>query len=187
MYDPLAEDDVMISGEMKTQLPVAPPDSYLITAQLEATTLTCAEYRSLASLMSSLLCLPTGALVYVGHTLSPLTLHWHCSTAQKRESNPVYSIGLLTEMAQTGIRKIHIHVGDGLEVVIPQRNVSISATDTSITLSHYGFHVYTYTFMNWSVLLVCRKWSCWRVHMMGILRVWGVYWVQVYQWMSHVL
>ena len=132
MSDPLAEDDVMISGEMNTLPPVPPPDSCLITAQLEATTLTCAEYRSIASLMSSLLCLPTGALVYVGHTLSPLTLHWHCSAAQKRESNPVYSTSLLTEMVQNGIRKIHI--GDKLESVIPQRNVSMCATDTSTTL-----------------------------------------------------
>ena len=137
MSDPLAEDDVMISGEMSTQPPVPPPDSCLITAQLEATSLTYAEYRSIASLMSSLLCLPTGALVYVGHTLSPLTLYWHCSKAQKGESNPVYSIGLLTEMAEKGIRKIHI--GDRLESVIPQRNVSISAIDTSTT--------YTYSFM----------------------------------------
>ena len=120
--DPLAEDDVMISGEMNTQPPVPPPDSCLITAQLEATNLTCAEYRSIASLMSSLLSLPTGALVYVGHTLSPLTLHWHCSAAQKEECNPVYSISLLTEMVQKGIRKIRI--GDKLESEFPQRNVS---------------------------------------------------------------
>ena len=132
MSDPLAEDDVMISGEMTTQPPVPPPDSCLITAQLEATTLTCAEYRSIANLMSSLLCLPTGALVYMGHTLSPLTLHWHCSAAQKGESNPVYSTGLLTEMVQNGIRKIHI--GDKLESVIPQRNVSMCDTDISPTL-----------------------------------------------------
>ena len=120
--DPLAEDDIMISGEMSTQAPVSPPDSCLITAQLEATTLTCAEYRSIASLMTSLLCLPTEALVYLGHTLSPLTLHWHCSVAQKGESNPVYSISLLTEIVQRGIRKIRI--GDKLESEFPQRNVS---------------------------------------------------------------
>ena len=129
MSDPLAEDDVMISGEMNTQPSVPPPDSCLITAQLEATT-TCAEYRSIASLMSSLLCLPTGELVYVGHTLSPLTLHWHCSAALKGESNPVYSTGLLTEMAQNGIRKIHI--GDKLESVIPQGNVSMNNHTYSI-------------------------------------------------------
>ena len=132
MFDSLAEDDVMISGEMNTQPPVLPLDSCLITAQLEATTLTCTEYRNIASLMSSLLCLPTGALVYVGHTLSPLTLHWHCSTAQKGGSNPVYSTGILTEMLQKGIRKIH--VDNKLESVIPQRNVSMCTTDTSPTL-----------------------------------------------------
>ena len=125
MSDPLADDDVVISGEMSTQPPVPPPDSCLITAQLEATALTCAEYWSIVSLMSSLLCLPTGALVYVGHTLSPLTVHWHCSAAQ---NNPVYSIGLLTEMALKGIKKIHI--GDELELVLPQRNVSMCALDT---------------------------------------------------------
>ena len=144
--DPLAEEDVMISGEMNTQPPVPPPDSCLITAQLEATTLTFADYRSIAGLMNSLLCLPTGALVYVGHTLSPLTLHWHCSAAQTRESNPVYSIGLLTKMVQKGIRKIHLNK---LESVIPQRNVSILWT--------HGFHLYTYSCINGSVLLVCRK------------------------------
>ena len=124
--DSLAKDNVMISGEMNTQPPVPPPDSCLITTQLEASTLTCAEYRSIASLLSSLLCLPTGALVYVGHTLSPLTLYWHCSAAQKGESNPVYSIGLLTEMAEKGSRKIHI--SDKFEFIIPQRNVSICAS-----------------------------------------------------------
>ena len=130
--DPLAAEDVMISQGMNTQPPASPPDSCLITAQLEVTTLTHADYRSISSLMSSVLCLSTGALVYVGHTLSPLTLHWHCSEAK---NNPVFSTGLLTEMAQTGIRKIHI--GDKLVSIIPQRNVSMCSTLYHIMDSTY--------------------------------------------------
>ena len=46
----------------------------------------------------------------------------------------MYSTGLLTEMVQKGIRKIHI--GDKLESVVPQRNVSICAIATPPTLLH---------------------------------------------------
>ena len=113
-------DDVMISGEVSTQPPPPPPDSCLITAQLEATSLTCAEYDNITSLMCSLLCLPTGALVYAGHTLNPLTLCWHCSAVER---NPIYSIGLFTEMAEEGIKTIN--VVNKVECVIPPKNVSM--------------------------------------------------------------
>ena len=46
----------------------------------------------------------------------------------------MYSTGLLTEMVQKGVGKIHI--GDKLDSIIPQRNVSICAIDTGTTLLH---------------------------------------------------
>ena len=120
---PPTEDDVMISGEVSAQPSPPPPDSCLITAQVEGSTLTRAQYTKIASLMSSLLCLPTGVLEYVGHTLHPLTLHWHCSAAERGESDPQYSIGILSAMAQEGI--VHINVGKKLDSVIPRWNVSV--------------------------------------------------------------
>ena len=113
-------DDVMISGEVSTQPPAPPPDSCLITAQLEVTSLTYAEYDNITSLMCCLLCLPSGALVYAGHTLNPPTVHWHCSAV---EPNPMYSIGLFTEMAEEGIKMIN--VVNKVECIIPQKNVSM--------------------------------------------------------------
>ena len=119
---PPNEDDVMISGEVSAQPSPPPPGSCLITAQVEGTTLTRARYTRIASLMSSLLCLLTRALVYVGHTLHPLTLHWHCSAAERGDSDPQYSIGILSAMAQEGI----IQINDGkMDSVIPRRNVSV--------------------------------------------------------------
>ena len=121
------EDDVMISGEVSAQPSPPPPGSCLvtarvITAQVEGTTLTRARYTRIASLMSSLLCLLTRALVYVGHTLHPLTLHWHCSAAERGDSDPRYTIGILSAMAQEGI----IQINDGkMDSVIPRRNVSV--------------------------------------------------------------
>ena len=114
-------DDVMISGEVSTQPPPPPPHSCLITAQLEATSLTNAQYSSIASLIHSLLCLPSGALVYAGHTLNPLTVHWHCSAAES--NNPMHSLGLLTQMAEEGIKMIN--VVNKVECAIPQKNVSM--------------------------------------------------------------
>ena len=122
-FIPTTEDDAMISGEVSAQPSPPPPDSCLITAQVEGSTLTRAQYTSIASLMSSLLCLPTGALEYVGHTLHPLTLHWHCSAAERGECDPQYSIGILSAMAQEGI--VLINVVKKLDSVIPQRNVSV--------------------------------------------------------------
>ena len=120
MSDPPIKEDVMISGDMNTQPPAPPPDSF-ITAELEATSLTQAQYSSIACLIHSLLGLPSGALAYAGHTLNPLTVHWHCSAV---EGYPAFSIGLFTEMAQKGIKRIN--VGNKLECIIPKENVSMS-------------------------------------------------------------
>ena len=116
------EDDTMISGESGTQPPPPPPppDTCLITAQVEGSTLTSAQYNTISCLISSLLYILTRDLVYDGHSLNPLTLHWHCSTAV------VCSVSsyLRTEMAQQGITRVSV-AGEG-EVVVPQLNVSIS-------------------------------------------------------------
>ena len=120
---PPNEDDIMISGEGSAQPSPPPPGSRLITAQVEGTTMTRARYTRIASLMSSLVCLLTRALVYVGHTLHPLTLHWHCSATEWRNSNPRFSIGILSAMAQEGI--IQINNGKLQDSVVPRRNVSI--------------------------------------------------------------
>ena len=122
-FIPPNKDDIIISGEVSAQPSPLPPGSCLITAHVEGTTLTRARYIRIASLMSSLLCLLTRALVYVGHTLHPLTLHWHCSAAERGDSDPRYSIGILSAMAQEGI----IQINDGkMDSVIPRRNVSIN-------------------------------------------------------------
>ena len=110
----------MISGESSAQPSPPPPDSHLVTAELEGSTLTRAQYNTMCSLTSSLLHIPTGDLVYDGHTLNPLTLHWHCSSLNEMfDSCPLY-----TEMAQTGIRKIQTPVTG--KIIIPQLNVSVS-------------------------------------------------------------
>ena len=116
--DPISKSDAITYAEMSSQPSVPPPNSFSISAQLEATNLANVQYSSIASLMCSVLSLPSGALVYVGHTLDPLTVHWHCSIA---EGNPVYSIGLLTEMAEEGIEMIT--VSNKLDI-IPQKIVS---------------------------------------------------------------
>ena len=112
----------MISGESSAQPSSPPPDSHLVTAELEGSTLTRAQYNTICSLTSSLLLIPTGDLVYDGHTLNPLTFHWHCSSLKEM----FHSRSLYTEMAQTGIRKIH--TTDKGEVIIPYLNVSIIIT-----------------------------------------------------------
>ena len=102
------ENEVIISGELSAQ-PSPPPDSHLVTAQLEGSTLTRAQYNTIHSLINSLLYLPAD-LVYDGHTLNPLTLHWHCSTAGPW----LVFLSLYTAMAQEGIRRI---CEDGREVI----------------------------------------------------------------------
>ena len=111
---------MMISGESSAQPSPPPPDSHLITVELEGSTLTRAQYNTICSVTSSLLCIPTGDLVYDGHTLNPLTLHWHCPPINHEIS---IFLSLFTEMAQEGIKMIHMMKG---ELIIPHLNVSIS-------------------------------------------------------------
>ena len=118
---PPNEDDIMISGEGIAQLSLPPPDSRVITAQVEGTTLTQAHYTRIASLINSHLCIPTRALVYVGHTLHPLTLYWHCSAAERGESNIHYTMSILSAMVQEGI--VQVNLGKKPDVM-PQKNVS---------------------------------------------------------------
>ena len=105
----------MISGESSAQPSPPPLDSHLVTAELEGSTLTRAQYNTICSLTSSLLLIPTGDLVYDGHTLNPLTLHWHCPPF---DYDMFVFLSLLTEMAQEGIKNIY---GD---FIIPNLNVS---------------------------------------------------------------
>ena len=104
----------MISGESSAQLSPPPPDSRLITAELEGSTLTRAQYNTICSLISSFFCIPTGDLMFDGYTLNLLTLHWHCTAITNNKS---VFLSLLTEMAQEGIKNI---VGD---ITIPHLNV----------------------------------------------------------------
>ena len=125
--DPLAissqhSNDVIISEESCAQPSPSPPASLLITAQVEGSALTRAQYNTIADLMCSLLHLPTGALKYDGHTHHPLTLHWHCAAEELGEDVPCYSIGLLTAMAHEEIQKISVREE---EACILQRRVSI--------------------------------------------------------------
>ena len=108
------EEEVMIPGEMSA-LP-SPPPPY-ISALLEGATLTRTSYNTISSLTSSLFCLPTGALEYVGHTLHPLTLYWRCSSVE----TTVYSTGIYSELAQEGVRMIKVGMA---EYVVPLTNVS---------------------------------------------------------------
>ena len=112
------EDEVMISGESSAQLSPPPPDSHLITAELEGSTLTRAQYNTICSLISPLFHIPTGYLVYGGHTLNPLTLHWHCMASDLKI---LTFLSLLNEMAQEGVKKIHVTKG---EIIIPSLIVS---------------------------------------------------------------
>ena len=111
----------MISGEVSA-LPSPPSlDKCLIIAQVEGTTLTRRQYNNISSLMCSMLCLPTCALQYVGHTLNPLTLYWHNST-DEIEYELLGSTGLLSEMAHDGINKIT--AGTTRQTIIPNTKVS---------------------------------------------------------------
>ncbi|CAI8058513.1 Ankyrin repeat domain-containing protein 50 [Geodia barretti] len=119
------EDEVMISGESSTQPSPPPPDSHLVTAQLEGSTLTRAQYNTIHSLTSSLLCIPTGDLVYDGHTLNPLTLHWHyCywrvleNSCEWREIIILHlnEIGLLNAAYDGDIKSLDYALGAGVPV-----------------------------------------------------------------------
>ena len=113
------EDEVMISGESSAQpSPPPPPDSHLVTAELEGSTLTRAQYNTICSLTSSLFLIPTGDLVYDGHTLNPLTLHWHCTSVRRK----FISVFICNEMAEGGISNIQLN--KKLEITTPALNVS---------------------------------------------------------------
>ena len=60
--------------------------------------------------------------MYDGHTSNPITLHWHYTAGKRERIEPVYSIGLLSEMALAGIEVIN--TGNKVQSVIPGRNVS---------------------------------------------------------------
>ena len=107
----------MISGEDGSLS--SPPSlaTYLITAQLEGLTLSRASYNNISSLITSMFCLPTGTLEYVGHIINPLKLYWRYSTNQTIH----HSIGIYSELAQEGVRMINAL---RKEFVIPQINVS---------------------------------------------------------------
>ena len=115
--------DVIISEESCAQPSPPPPASHLITAQVEATTLTQAQYNTIADLMCSLLHLPTGALVYDGHTHHPLTLHWHYAAEELREDVPYYSFGTFATMSRVGIENITVRKE---QISIPQKMVICS-------------------------------------------------------------
>ena len=124
----------MISGESSAQPSPPLPDSHLITAELEGSTLTRAQYNTICSLTSSLLRILTGDLVYDGHTLNPLTLHWHCSSLNET----FHSLPLYTEVAQTGIRNVQTPV-TGEIIIIPQLNVSVKMIEI------FFYHVLLHT------------------------------------------
>ncbi|CAI7993124.1 hypothetical protein GBAR_LOCUS1191, partial [Geodia barretti] len=109
------EDEVMISGESSTQSSPLPPDSHLVTLQLEGSTLTRAQYNTIHSLTSSILRIPTGDMVYDGHTLNPLTLHWHYYTICRW----FIFLSYYNAMAQEGIRNMLVN---GEEVIILHLN-----------------------------------------------------------------
>ena len=114
-------EEVMISGEFSSQPSPPPPDSLLVTAQLEGSTLMREQYKAISRLTSSLLCISTGDLVYDGHTLHPLTLHWHCPAIDGMFRSHYF----LTEMAEKGMTRLSI----GTEtVVIPQLPVRLLST-----------------------------------------------------------
>ena len=125
----------MISGEFSSQPFPLPPDSLLVTAQLEGSTLTRVQYKAISGLTSSLLCISTGDLVYNGHTLHPLTLHWHCPAT----SSMFKSHYVLTEMAQKGMTRLSI----GIEtVVIPRLPVSTKINPQSLYIMIYVYSIF---------------------------------------------
>ena len=111
------EEEVMIPGEMSALPSPPPPYGPHISALLEGATLTRTSYNTIYSLTSSLFCLPTSALEYVGHTLHPLTLYWRCSSVE----SIVHTTGIYSELAQEGVRMIKVGM---TEYVVPLTNVS---------------------------------------------------------------
>ena len=135
-----SQDDVFVSENWSVQLLFPPQiDCVLVAAEVKATSLTEAQYNAVCGLVSSLVCLPTGTLLYAGHTIKPLTLYWYCTFILDH----FRTRSLYTEMAQQGIRKINFasltflaevflatlagydtsDIGNG-DIIIPEFNVS---------------------------------------------------------------
>ena len=113
----------MISEKERPLSSVPSTDSCLISAQVEGTTLSQAQYDAIFSLTCATLLLPTDALEYVGYTSCPLTLHWHIPAGKRKENKPYYSIGLLSAMSQAGIKTFR--AGGEAESVILQTTVRL--------------------------------------------------------------
>ena len=60
--------------------------------------------------------------MYVGYVPHPLTLHWHCSAAERGESDFYSPIGILSAMVEEGI--VRITLGNELDSVMLRKNVS---------------------------------------------------------------
>ena len=90
------------------QPPPPPPARILITAQIEATSLSQDEVHQITGMVASLLHLPTGGLELAGHTFNPFTIHWHCAADAIEEDLPHYSTGLLRAMSAVAIKAISI-------------------------------------------------------------------------------
>ena len=106
------------------QLPPPPPHSILITAQIEATSLSQDEVHQITGMVASLLHLPTGGLELAGHTFNPFTIYWYCAVDAIGEDVPQYSTSLLTAMSALSVKAISI--GNRKVHYIPNQKVSLS-------------------------------------------------------------
>ena len=113
-----------MSEPSTAQPPPPPPASVLITAQVEATSLSQDEIHQITSMVASLLYLPTGGLEVAGHTLNPFTVHWYCASDAIEDDMPLFSTGLLRAMSSVAIK--FISIGDRKSHYIPNQMVSIS-------------------------------------------------------------
>ena len=113
-----------MSEASPAQPPPPPPASVLITAQIEATSLSQDEVHQITGMVASLLHLPTGGLKLAGHTLNPFTIHWHCAADAIGEDVPQYSTSLLTAMSAVAIKALSIC--DRKVHYIPNQKVSLS-------------------------------------------------------------
>ena len=114
-----------MSDASTAQPPPPPPASILITAQIEATSLSQDEVHQITGMVASLLHLPTRRLELAGHTLNnPFTIHWHCAADAIGEDVPQYSTSLLTAMSAVSMKAISI--SDRKVHYIPNQKVSLS-------------------------------------------------------------
>ena len=113
-----------MSEPSPAQPPPPPPASVLITAQVEATSLSQDEIHQITGMVASLLHLPTGGLEVAGHTLNPFTIHWYCASDTIEDYMSLFSTGLLRAMSSVAIK--FISIGDRKIHYIPNQMVSIS-------------------------------------------------------------